>query len=81
MLISKNISIRPRGLFCVISKMVAKPNKNQRVIKTKTKAKKLFLILSPRVFVPNKSTQEPNKISDDSQAPISKGIMTIAGLM
>ena len=63
------------------SKMAAKPNKNQRAIKTKTKAKKLFLILSPRVLVPNKSTQETNKINDDSQAPISKGIKTIAGIM
>jgi len=81
MLISKNISIGLWGLLCLTSKIVAKPNKNQRVIKTKTKAKKLFLILSPRVFVPNKSTQEPNKISDDSQAPISKGIKTIAGIM
>ena len=63
MLISKNISIRPRGLFCLISKMVAKPNKNQRVIKTKTKAKKLFLILSPRVFVPNKAPKNPTKLT------------------
>jgi hypothetical protein len=31
--------------------------------------------------VPNKSTQEPNKINDDSQAPISKGIKIIAGIM
>ena len=81
MLISKNISTRLWGLFCLTSIMAARPNKNQRVIKTKTKAKKLFLILSPRVFVPNKSTQEPNKINDDSQAPISKGIRTIAGIM
>jgi len=66
-------------LFSIINKSVAKPNKIHRVKKTKTKAKKLLLIFSPKVLMMLKKSQATNKISDDSQRPNKVGTKAIAG--